>query len=682
MSVLQHFVRPHSTPRPFQYTLHGDTISDPWQWLEDRTDPDVAKWSALQQDSVLSVFHSLLERYPRVSSELDRVERRPRSFTPHFVNKRAYYLKNVDQVPQPVLCTADSETERVLVNPVELCQSDEFSINYYALSPDRTLCAVGIQQRGSETLDIHIIDALSGEQRFPILRSVRDFVWNRDSRSCYFKPINQTDLNDQRPWIIHYHVLGTQRELDTQVHASPAADTYVTAFVSDRSHFDGFFEFRGQAVEIHTRGNQQRDKAQTDTLLYKHDAVMAYPMPHGEYVYWYSAAGGGRGLILRTKLSAPAFDKAAVFIAEHEHTLVGIDFSDRHVIVVRRNGLHWYMHIYDQDGSVLHQVEAPKGASILGIRCDSSDNQWYVTTVSCIQAKTVYRFDPILLSFETAWTDDVQAELDEYETRVEYCRSKDGTSVPLSITCSKNLPLDASHPVLIKGYGGFSCGVELHYDPTSVSFIQRGGILVHAGIRGGDEYGEEWHRAAMLEKKQNCFDDFISAAEYLIEQGYTRAQRIAIQGASNGGLLVGAVSCQRPELYAAVVCDVPLLDMLRYVHFSIARFWIPEYGDPDREEHYKFLRSYSPYHQLNGQLNLPPMLVCVAQNDTRTDPLHGRKFVAAAQNGLGQKNPVMLWVDEFSGHQGGSPTHHRIRESQIRWLFIFEALGISDRPLS
>jgi prolyl oligopeptidase len=274
------------------------------------------------------------------------------------------------------------------------------------------------------------------------------------------------------------------------------------------------------------------------------------------------------------------------------------------------------------------------------------------------------------------WQDDPPVDTSRIVAKRLFVQARDGASIPVFVLHRDDMKLDGTSPVLLYGYGGFEIGIAPFFVSTLASFINRGGVFVNAGIRGGNEYGERWHRQGMLHAKQTTFDDFIAVAEWLIEQRYTVPRRLAIQGGSNGGLLVGAAITQRPDLFAAALCQVPLLDMLRYHRFLIARFWIPEYGDPDRPDDFRTLLAYSPYHHLRQGVNLPATMVTAGEFDSRTDPVHAKKFVAAAQNNPGQVSPIMLYVDYDSGHGFGKPRRRIIEDREYELRFLMHSLGM------
>jgi prolyl oligopeptidase len=266
-------------------------------------------------------------------------------------------------------------------------------------------------------------------------------------------------------------------------------------------------------------------------------------------------------------------------------------------------------------------------------------------------------------------------DLSDIEGKIVFYPSKDGTKVPMFIVHKKDINLNGANPTLLYGYGGFNVGIEPSFIGTFASFVKRGGIYAVAGLRGGDEYGENWHKAGMLKNKQNTFDDFFAAAEYLFNEKYTSSKNLVVYGGSNGGLLIGATLTQRPDICNAAICGVPLLDMARFHKFLIARYWIPEYGDPDNEEDLRYILTYSPYHNIKNNVNYPTTIVTAGENDTRVDPLHAKKFVAAMQARPEQKNPIFLHMEFDSGHGSGKPIAREIEEAEKRITYILRYGG-------
>ncbi len=673
----------HATVNPrreFRYRMHDVEIRDDFQWLEDASQPEVQEWTAQQHAATTNYLEQFQDQYRMLHAELTQLYDCDRDYEPYTRKGRVFFYRRMKGVAQRVLCTRIGAEDRVLFDPVQRCNDSSASIHSYHVNIDGEICAIGVQRKGAETLDVYFISSTTGEEQFERLESVRDFVWSRDSLSCFFKPVSKQSLSRQEAWTIHQHRFGTDRSADTIVHRSVDAQHYIGVVEYEHSDLRVYATYLQHGVELSLEGLVDDSKAiNPSSILYSDADSFAMPIARKEWVYWFSMHDAPNGRILRSTKDQPHYADAEVLIEETQNSIMDLAISDDYIFISYRAAAQCFLNVYRSDGTFVMEAGLPEPSNISSILYSDHDNSLYVSASSYCTAPSLYKLHVDDWKWTRVWSDPTQQDLREWHTRYLHYASSDGTMVPLCVTCRRDISLDGTHPVLLNGYGGFGVGILPAYSPETVSFLQRGGIIAHAGIRGGDEYGEDWHRAAMREKKQNCFNDFIAAAEFLIREGYTSSKRLAIRGGSNGGLLVGAVACQRPELFAAVECSVPLLDMVRYVNFSIARFWIPEYGDPANYDDFHNLLAYSPYHQLREGLNLPSMLVCVAAHDSRTDPLHGKKFVAAAQSLTSQRNNIMLWVDYNAGHQGGTPTQSLIQESFVRWLYLMVQLRMSDQ---
>jgi prolyl oligopeptidase len=313
---------------------------------------------------------------------------------------------------------------------------------------------------------------------------------------------------------------------------------------------------------------------------------------------------------------------------------------------------------------------------VSGSTYDRDKNAIYATVSTFTAPGKLYELDGKTLAWKLLRQDDPPLDTSRIESKLVFVPAKDGSRVPMFLSYRKGLKLDGSNPVYLHGYGGFNIGVEPAYLGRWATFINRGGVYADAGIRGGDEFGERWHDAAKFGAKQNSFDDFAASAEWLVREKYTSRDKLVIGGGSNGGLLIGAMLTQRPDLFAAALCQVPLLDMVRFHKFLIARYWIAEYGDPDKAEDFAYIARYSPYQNIREGVNLPPTLVTAGEYDSRVDPLHAKKFVAAVQNHVGQIDPVLLYMDFDSGHGYGKSKEQTIRDLEVEMRFVFNRLGL------
>jgi prolyl oligopeptidase len=379
-----------------------------------------------------------------------------------------------------------------------------------------------------------------------------------------------------------------------------------------------------------------------------------------------------------TDIEHPDFQNWSNFYPEQsDEVLDGCILTEQYVLVLYKKDIMRHCKALDYSGKIIQEITPPEFGDIAGIYYDKVSKKIYVTlSTFTSQAKLYVISEDNLNSWKMIYQDISPINTDNIESKLVFYKSKDSTQIPTFLCYRKDLVLNGENPTLLYGYGGFNVSMGPSYLGTTASFINRGGVYAIACLRGGNEYGENWHRAGMLGKKQNVFDDFIAAAEYLISERYTNPQKLVIRGGSNGGLLIGAAITQRPELFRAAVCGVPLLDMVRYHKFLIARYWIPEYGNAENEEDFKYIIKYSPYHNIKSGWNYPTMLVKAGENDARVDPLHAKKFVAALQNLPSQINPVMLYVDFESGHGSGQSTEQMIENIELEWQFIMGELKI------
>jgi prolyl oligopeptidase len=338
------------------------------------------------------------------------------------------------------------------------------------------------------------------------------------------------------------------------------------------------------------------------------------------------------------------------------------------VCVVLRHAIH-HIKLFEMSGEFIREFELPSIGSIRDI--SENDGEFFIQCSSFLRPDSVLRYDFETCKFDTCFTPEYDFPFDEYETVQEFYTSKDGTKVPMFITKRKGLAKDGSHPAVLYGYGGYNINRVSAFSPQVLAWLEQGGIQAEPCIRGGSEYGEEWHRAGMLESKQNCFDDFIAAAEYLIAERYTVKDKLGIMGRSNGGLLTGACVTQRPDLFGAVIVWVPVLDMLRFHHFTAGRGWVGEYGCADDPEQFKFLYKYSPLHNVRMNTVYPPTLMMTADTDDRVVPMQARKFTAAIQAADAGDNPIFIRIEKAAGHGHGKPIGKLIDEMTDLYSFFF-----------
>jgi prolyl oligopeptidase len=381
--------------------------------------------------------------------------------------------------------------------------------------------------------------------------------------------------------------------------------------------------------------------------------------------------------VLAVDLRSPARERWKEIVPTGDAVIRGVSAAGGRLFVNYLENVVSSVRVFDPAGKSLGAIEFPTLGSVSGMSGQWAKNEAFFTFASFHVPTTIYRYDVAAGTQTVWWRSSAPIRSDRFEVKQVWYPSKDGTKVPMFLVHQKGIRLDGSRPTLLTGYGGFSLASTPSFSARAALWVESGGVFALPNLRGGGEFGETWHRAGMLANKQNVFDDFIAAAEWLIAGKYTRAEKLCITGGSNGGLLVGAALTQRPELFGAVVCSVPLLDMLRYQRFLVARFWVPEYGSADDPEQFRFLHAYSPYHRVKAGGNYPPVLFITGDSDTRVDPMHARKMCALLQASTGSGRPVMLSYDTKAGHSGGKPISVQIDDLAKELVFLSWQLGVT-----
>jgi prolyl oligopeptidase len=486
-------------------------------------------------------------------------------------------------------------------------------------------------------------------------------------------------IDQQKPIEVHLHRLGSDRSEDTFL--IKPADARNTASVYDTRWSDVTFISEGDFYATHSLKMKKTGTDDKPVEIYASREFRVSPNAIDDKIYFYTNHESPNFKLMVANKAQPEFENWKTLIPEKETVFEDYAVAPEHLLYVDKKDVLNRLHLYDLEGNYLKQIDLPEIGNVAYVSYNRDVGKVYMGITGFTTPYKIFELDPSELGREKpAWQLFYEQEsplnMDDIVGEIKFYTSKDGTKVPLFVIHRKDVELNGNNPTILYGYGGFNIGISPSYVGSNAMFINRGGVYAIAGIRGGDEYGESWHHDGMLDKKQNCFDDFIAAAEYLVVEGYTNSDRLMIYGGSNGGLLVGAVATQRPDLFKAVYCAVPLLDMVRFHKFLIARYWIPEYGDPDVEEDFENILEYSPYHNIRMGIDHPTMMVTAGENDTRVDPLHAKKFVAALQNNPGQISPVMLYMNFDSGHGSGKSTEQIIDEQEFRWRFMMRVLGL------
>lgn len=665
---------PPATPaKPVVETLHGVTLTDRFRWLESGKDEDVVRWTRAQHDATLAWLERNAPPVPGLRDELTRLIDRDATRPPFFRNGREFFLRTAKGEAQPKLYARLPEGEKLLFDPLALDPSGRTALGAVVPNRDGSKLAVATYARGSEITDYRIVDARSGAQQGPVITGVRSFGWARDERYAYISPRTAESDARQEPRRCYRHRLGADRATDELlvemkdakewcwVHEPIEAD--VTVFETG--------DFWSNTVRIRPIGT--REPPRTIWSSTRERAQMTF---RRDRFYARTNAGAPNWKVMAGSYARPEAKDWQVLIPEQPTVLEGFAVTGSHVLVLDKKDTLSRLLVHDLDGTLQRELAVPVLGNVSGLAYDVDADRVYASVTSYTSPPRAYAIDGATLAWTLLWQDTPPLDTSRIVAKQAFVPAKDGQRIPVFLLHRDDLRADGTNPVLLYGYGGFDNGIEPFYVGSLASFVMRGGVFVHAGIRGGDEYGDRWHREAMLGRKQNTFDDFIAVAEWLVGEKLTTPARLAIQGGSNGGLTVGAVLTQRPDLFAAALCQVPLADMLRFHRLLIGRSWIPEYGDPEREADFRWLLAYSPYHNVRQGVNLSPTLVTAGEFDSRVDPAHAKKLVAQVQSNPGQVAPFMLYMDYDAGHGYGKPRAKVIADREIELRFLMHALGM------
>ena len=657
---------------------HGTKVTDPYRWLEDQQGPATRAWIDQQNRYTREVLDALPGRaaIERRLTELMKID----AFgLPTERGGRVFYSKRLASQDLSVLYerSLTGATERVLMDPHPLSKDHTTSVNFEAISQDGKLVAYGIRRGGADEVAVHLMDPDTGKE-LPDNLPVADYLSMAiapDNRGVYYSLIKKEGPR------AYFHRLGTAAAEDQEVFGQGLGpEMLVGVSVSEDGRDVLFHVFHGSAAdysEIYFRDLTANGPV---TPLVKGLAAQFTAEVVNGRAYLETNWKAPKRRILAADLKNPAPENWREVVPEGSAVLEGARLAGGKLLLRSVVDASSRLRLYDLDGKMLREIALPTLGTVSGVsaRWDSPDVFFAFQSFALPQA--VYHLD-LASGAETVWAKPaVPLDTAALETEQVRYASKDGTEIPMFLVHRKGVARDGARPVLLTGYGGFNVSETPTFSAYAVLYAERGGVYAFPSLRGGGEYGEEWHRAGMKEKKQNVFDDFNGAAAWLISQHYTQAAKLSIRGQSNGGLLVGAALTERPDLYGAVVCRYPLEDMLRYQNFLVAKFWVPEYGSSEDAAQFPYLYAYSPYQNVKPGTKYPAVLFVTGDGDTRVAPLHARKMAARLQAATTSGKPVLLLYDTQSGHSGGRPLGKLIEEATDEMVFLFGELGVSGAP--
>ncbi|HZH04564.1 MAG TPA: prolyl oligopeptidase family serine peptidase, partial [Myxococcaceae bacterium] len=682
---------PPTRREPVAETLHGETLQDPYRWLEDGKAPEVQAWVKAQN----AFARERLARIPARGALAARLKSLlyVDSVSPPVVRGgRHFYLRTRATLEKAVLCWREGEQgeEKVLLDPNDWTSGDKVSLGIWVPSHDGKRLAFTVKPNAADEATLHVLDVEAGtwseEDVIPGAKYATP-QWTPDGAAFYYEwlPTDPAIPADARPGYaeIRFHRLGTDPASDPVIH--PRTGDPATFLKSQLSR-DGKYLF----VSV-LRGWSENDlywmrpgKDREFRPLVKGKGARYEVTAWKDQFYLFTDEGAPRGRVFRASPNRPERTAWKELVPEDPMaSLQGVEVLGGKLALLYLRHVASELRLASLDGRAPTQtLTLPRLGSVAeGLVGSEDQDTFYFNFSTLVLPRQVFRASATRGTLEVHAKVELPFDASPYVAEQLFFPSKDGARIPMFVVRRKDLVRDGKNPVLLTGYGGFNVSLTPDFRPSIVPWLEAGGVFAMANLRGGGEYGSRWHEAGRRDKKQHVFDDFISAAQLLIRGGVTRPERLAISGRSNGGLLVGAAVTQRPELFGAVICGVPLLDMVRYHKFGSGMTWTPEYGSADVADDYRFIRAYSPYQAVKEGTRYPPLLMMAADRDDRVDPMHARKFVAALQHADPVPPPgALLRVEAHAGHRGADRVKQAVEAGADEYAFLFDALGIVPSP--
>lgn len=679
----------YPTPRKAEQfdDYHGTTVADPYRWLEDPDSEETQEWVKAQNEITFKFLQEIPLR-ETLKERLTKLWDYEKYSIPFKQGNRYFYYKNDGLQNQSVLYTLNSldGEPRELLDPNKLSEDGTVALSGTAISEDGNLLAYGLSSSGSDWQEWKVRDIETGQDLNEHLQWIKfsGASWTHDNQgffySRYDEPNEATKLEDANYFQkLYYHKLGTPQSEDILIYHRPDQKEWGFAGgVSEDGKYLIISVWLGTDPKNLVFYKDLTDpNSQVIELINEFEASYSF-IDNEDTLFWFRTdLNAPRGRIIAIDITKPSKENWQEIIPQTDEVLESIGLLNNQFVADYLKDARTQVKIFNLDGSFVREVELPGIGSAGGFGGKRYDTETFYNFTSFTFPATIYRYDMITGKSTLFRKPNVDFNPEEYETKQIFYPSKDGTQVPMFITHKKGIQLDGNNPTYLYAYGGFSISLTPWFSVGQLIWMELGGILAIANLRGGGEYGEDWHQAGMKHKKQNVFDDFISAAEWLIENKYTQPKKLAIGGGSNGGLLVGACITQRPELFGAAIPDVGVMDMLRFHKFTIGWAWCSEYGSPENPEDFNILYSYSPLHNLKPNTAYPATMVTTADHDDRVVPAHSFKFAATLQENHTGENPVLIRIETKAGHGAGKPTAKIIEELADKWAFLARVLGIA-----
>ncbi|MFM2061376.1 MAG: hypothetical protein RLZZ507_1046 [Cyanobacteriota bacterium] len=665
---------------------HGTMVADPYRALEDPDTEETKVWVEAQNQVTFKYLSEIPAR-EKIKQRLTKLWDYEKYGIPFKEGENYFYFKNDGLQNQSVLYTLPSldAEPRVLLDPNQLSEDGTVALSGIEISESGKLLAYGLSTSGSDWQEWKVKDIQTGTDLSDHLQWIKfsGASWTHDHQgffySRYDQPNEKTKLEDVNYYQkLYYHKLGTSQSEDILIYHR--LDQKEWGFSGDVTE-DGKYLIISVWLGTDSRNlvfykDLTNPNSEVVELINQFEANYSFIDHDDDVFYFRTDLNAPRGRVIAIDTKHPTSENWVEIISQADEKLDDVGILNNQFIADYLQDAYSKIKIFDLQGNFIREVELPGIGSAGGFGGKRDETETFYSFTSFTTPGTIYRYDMKTGKSEIFRQPKVDFNADEYETKQVFYQSKDGTQIPMFITYKKGIKLDGNNPTYLYGYGGFNASLTPNFSVSLLVWMEMGGVYAVPNLRGGGEYGEEWHQAGMKEKKQNVFDDFIAAAEWLIANNYTQPQKLAIGGGSNGGLLVGACMTQRPELFAAALPAVGVMDMLRFHQFTIGWAWVAEYGSSENAEEFNTLYAYSPLHNLKPGTAYPATLITTADHDDRVVPAHSFKFAATLQECHVGDAPVLIRIETKAGHGAGKPTTKIIEEAADKWGFLVRVLGV------
>ena len=653
----------------------GTTVEDPYRWLEDDRAAEVEEW-VNQQNKLTFDYLDKIPFRDKIKARMEKLINYPRYSAPFKEGEYYYFYKNDGLQNQSVLYRQHGLTGKaeVFIDPNKFSTDGTIKLGSIDFSKDGKYLAYSISRSGSDWREFFVMEVATKNKLSDSLAWAKftSAVWFGDGffYSRYDEPKNSGKAYSAKNTFhkVYYHRIGDNQKFDKLIYADTTKVLFHSVAISEDEKYLYLFKSgggRGNALYFKSLSGNDEFKPIVETM----DADIS-PIDNIENkLIVYTTIDAPNGKVVLIDLDNPQKKNWKELISETEFSISSVSSAGRKLFVSYLKNVSTKTYVYDYDGNLENEISFPTYGSAGGFNGKLNDEEVFYTFTSFTYPPTIFRYDLNTKKSEVFRKTDIQFQPDEYEVKQVFYASKDGTKIPMYIIHKKNIKLDGSNPTLLYGYGGFNISLTPSFDAFKLAWLEQGYVYAQPNLRGGGEFGESWHQAGTKLNKQNVFDDFISAAEYLINNKYTSTPRLSIHGGSNGGLLVGACMTQRPDLFGVCIPEVGVMDMLRYHTFTIGWNWEPDYGRSDDPSQFKNLLSYSPLHNIKNGVNYPATFITTADHDDRVVPAHSFKFAATLQEKQASENPVLIRIETKSGH-GASSTTKRIEILSDIYSFI------------